>query len=75
MPQAAPELQDLIIKRFGDLDISGPQAYLLDRGYSLSRGWTWSHPKIKHLKDMTRDEFDCLLFLVHEWDYGGLEES
>jgi len=24
---------------------------------------------------MTREEFDCMLFLAHEWDFGGLSTT
>lgn len=51
----------------------GPVRYLTQAGYSLQRGWTWK-PKdgVSGYDDMTQEEYDCLLFLVHEWDYGGL---
>ncbi len=74
MPQAGKELQDRIIERFGSLDDNGPYKFLRDHGYSLSRSWEWSKPGISSLKDMTREEFECLLFLCHEWDYGTLAE-
>ena len=49
--------------------------YLEDAGYKLTKGWLWTpKPGVSNLKEMTRDEFECLLFLVHEWDFGGLVE-
>jgi hypothetical protein len=71
MPQASDDLRDRITERFGSIDDYGPQKFLEDAGYRYSAGWLL-HPKpgVKNLRDMTRDEFECALFLVHEWDYG-----
>jgi hypothetical protein len=74
MPQASDELRGLMNARFGsDIDDAGPIKFLEDAGYKLNRDWTWT-PKagVSDLKGMTRDEFECHLFLVHEWDFGGL---
>ncbi len=74
MPQASQELTDRMIERFGEdryLE-EGPIQFLKDAGYTLSRSWEWKKEGINSLNDMTRDEFECLMFLVHEWDYGGL---
>ncbi|HLT41216.1 MAG TPA: hypothetical protein VKZ95_00810 [Sphingobacteriaceae bacterium] len=73
MPQASDELRQLMKDRFGDeIDEQGPIKYLENSGYSLTKGFLWEHPTNKTYKSMTREEFDCLLFLVHEWDFGGL---
>lgn len=74
MPQASEHLRAQMVQRFGSIDTHGPEQFLKDAGYELQPGWTWApKPGVKELRDMTRDEFDCLLFLVHEWDYGSLE--
>lgn len=74
MPQADPYLQKRMITKFGDMDTYGPEHYLENAGYKLTEKWMWlPKPGVKTLRDMTRDEFECLLFLMHEWDYGGLE--
>lgn len=75
MPQASDSLRTLMEKRFGSIDTHGPEKFLENAGYTLSRQWEWSKPGITNLKQMSREEFDCLLFLVHEWDYGGLSPS
>lgn len=73
MPQASDSLRKQMRLRFGDLDTSGPETYLSSAGYVLRSDWTWKpKPYVNSLRDMTRQEFDCLLFLMHEWDYGGL---
>lgn len=75
MPSADPELRDHMIKRFGSIDTHGPEKYLQDAGYKLTEDWFWiPKPGVKNLGEMTRDEFECLLFLCHEWDYGGFKE-
>jgi hypothetical protein len=60
--------------RFGDpICESGPTKFLIDAGYKLTRGWEWTpKPGVAGYDDMAQDEYECLLFLVHEWDFGGL---
>lgn len=73
MPQASDELRAEMERRFGDrVSDQGPMQYLTTRGYTLNGDWTWSKPGVSDLKQMARDEFECLLFLAHEWDFGGL---
>lgn len=69
MPQASSELQAEMEKRFGSLDTEGPEGYLKARGWRLNRDWTWSKKGTDNVGQVPRDEFDCILFLVHEWDY------
>lgn len=75
MPQASNELRALMKVRFGDpISDAGPTKFLEEAGYMLTRDWTWL-PKegVKNYGDMTQEEYDALRFLVHEWDFGGLE--
>lgn len=73
MPQASRELQDLMDERFGDpVDSSGPIKFLQERGYTLGHDWCWSKPGVTELEQMKQDEWEALLFLVQEWDFGGL---
>jgi hypothetical protein len=60
--------------RFGDaISDAGPMKFLTDAGYKLTRQWEWlPKPGVMKLDDMTQDEYDCLLFLIWEWDFGGL---
>lgn len=69
MPQADRDLQQQMEKRFGSLDVWGPEGYLKSRGWRLNKDWTWSKEGMKDVGQVPRDEFDCMLFLVHEWDY------
>ncbi len=69
MPQASAELQEMMEKRFGSLEPDGPENYLRQRGWRLNRDWTWSKKGMNQVGQVPRDEFNCMLFLVHEWDY------
>lgn len=73
MPQASDELRAEMRTRFGDIDLHGPQEYLKAKGWTLHDNWQWSKPGVTNLGVIPRDEFDCLVFLVHEWDYGGVK--
>lgn len=72
MPEASENLRSQMRQRFGSIDTLGPEKYLRDRGYELTPDWQWKKENVTSLDDMTREEFDCLLFLAHEWDYGSL---
>ena len=76
MPQASDELRAQMKKRFGDpINDTGPMEFLKGAGYTLTPDWRWkAKAGVQLLRDMTRDEFECLLFLVQEWDFGGLIE-
>lgn len=74
MPSASDEDRAEMTKRFGSIDSHGPEKYLKDRGWTLAGNWQWSKPG-QTLNSMPRDEFECVKFLVHEWDYGGVVDS
>ena len=76
MPQASEELRSRMEKRFGDaVSDVGPTKFLQDAGYELTHDWLWEpKPGVTDLAGMTPGEFECLVFLIHEWDFGGLEE-
>lgn len=75
MPQASSELQQQMDKRFGNpISDAGPIKFLENAGYVLTKGWLWKpKPSVTVTSQMTKDEFDCLLFLIQEWDFGGLK--
>jgi hypothetical protein len=79
MPQASDELRDYIIEKFGDIDCGAPEQFLEKKGWTLANdgSWTWSKPGFNrnNLDDIPEDEWLCILFLVHEWDYGGVKEA
>lgn len=69
MPQASDEDREDMVRRFGSIDTEGPESYLKRHGWTLHPDWTWSKPG-QHIGSIPRAEFDCIKFLIHEWDYG-----
>jgi len=75
MPQASEEDRAEMERRFGDpIGDAGPMEFLHSRGWTLNRDWTWSKPGVTDYGAMPRDEFDCMKFLIHEWDFAGIAE-
>jgi hypothetical protein len=65
-------------KMFGDrICDSGPTMFLENKGWTLHDDWTWSKPGFDrtNLDDIPLNEWLCILFLVHEWDFGGVREN
>jgi len=73
MPSASAETIDEVGRFLDSVDDYHASNYLMDAGYTLSPSWEWRKPGVKCYEDMTREEFACLLYLCHEWDYGTLE--
>lgn len=75
MPQASDELRAEMDRRFKDpISARGPIKFLIANGWTLHEDWTWSKSGVT-LGSMPRDEFDCMLFLIHEWDFGGVRKE
>jgi len=72
MPQASEHLRELMISYFGNIEPDGPQRFLKDNGYTLSEDYKWSKPGVRNYGNMERKEFECFMFLMHEYDYGNL---
>jgi hypothetical protein len=73
MPQASDELRARMLVRFGDsTSEAGPTQFMEDAGYTLGPDWTWHKLGVDDYDAMSPEEYECLLFLAHEWDYGGL---
>lgn len=69
MPQTTSER----LKRWGGYRGVGEdkaEKFLEDRGYTLTSSWEWIEPSETHY--ITPEEVDAILFLMEEWDYGGL---
>lgn len=60
---------------FGDeIDDDPPMNFLEKAGYKLTERWSWTpKPGVSTVDDMTEDEWECMIFLIQEWDMGGLE--
>lgn len=70
MPQADDQDREIAYQIFGDIDTAGPEKYLHDRGWTITKAWEWIKPTPDHV--VTHDEAFCIGFLIDEWDYGGL---
>jgi hypothetical protein len=75
MPSSSDEMREKMRERFGNLEPSGPEEELANHGYILLKGWNWFHPTIKRYREMTQNDYDCMKFLVEEWDYAGLSSE
>lgn len=77
MPSASNELHNEMQRLFGNpIDDNEPIEFLRAAGYVLLRGFTWQgKPGVTDYSQMTQDEYTCLLFLVQEWDFGGLASA
>lgn len=69
MPQASDELR----AEWPGGDYQATQYLADERGFMLTRRWTWVPPTPMDYKDLSEREYSAILYLVHEWDYGGLE--
>ena len=65
MPQTTPERA----ARWPGMD-SEALDFLEGQGYVLRRDWHWMRPNPDHL--VTDREEDAILYLIQEWDFGGL---
>lgn len=70
MPSATPELRDLMLNWFGDISDEGPTRVLLSRGWKLTHDWRWKPPTPHYT--IHEIDYKLILFMVQEWDYGGL---
>lgn len=76
MPSTSQEMLDWMSNYHGPefkMD-STAIAFLEEKGYVLTRDWQWIPPKGITLQTMPQDDYMHLLYLVQEWDFGGLCE-
>lgn len=73
MPSSTSDLRRKMVRRFGSIDSQGPEDFLVSRGFSLTRDWEWiMPPRYATLDEVPQEEWDCIVFLLEEWDYGGM---
>lgn len=72
MPQATEDLRNLMREEFGSIDMNGPQQYLVSKGYKITDDWRWIKPD--PLAPVPLFDFDCVDFLIKEWDFGGFAD-
>lgn len=68
MPQATAELQ----KRW-DIDCGPVIAYLEAKGFRRAKGGMWIKPSPDH--ELTEAETSAIVFLIQEWDFGGIMDN
>jgi hypothetical protein len=67
MPQASEELRSY----WGGVDDEPAISHLEDAGFILTPHWTWIKPNPDY--SLTERDRKAILFLIEEWDFGGLE--
>jgi hypothetical protein len=71
MPSAPDDLRDLMEKWFGDsIDMEGPLHFLRSHGFTEMANGMLRPPTPAH--NCSVDEWNCIGFLVQEWDFGYL---
>ena len=71
MPSCSKELNDIITKYFGEENKDEKCIKFLEsRNYILTKQWEWIKPVSSHT--INEEEFNCLKYLVDEWDFGGI---
>ena len=65
MPQATDKLR----KEWNGPSSDKAIKFLEDAGYKLNKKWMWVCPSGKK---PTKKELRAILFLIQEWDYGGM---
>lgn len=73
MPTATDEIREKMRQRFGDpIGDIGPHNYLIERGFTETAGII--RPPYRELSEymVSNEEWECILFLCDEWDYGYL---
>lgn len=65
MPQTTPERA----ARWPGMD-SEAMEYLIGQRFRLTKTWNWIKPTLNHT--LTYREEDAILYLIQEWDFGGL---
>ena len=73
MPQASEKDRAWARKKFGGITDSTIVDWLQSQGYVLNEAWQWRLPPGTNQKNMPKDEVRAIVFLMDEWDYGGLE--
>lgn len=73
MPSGPPELHRYWCRK-GPYDGEGDtnaMHYLRQRGYVLTKGWTWIKPA--SIPEPSPEDNKALNYLVWEWDFGDIE--
>jgi len=74
MPSTSQEMIDWMHNYHGSefKHDSTASAFLEEKGYKLTPQWLWIPPNGITLQTMPEEDYRHLLYLIEEWDYGGL---
>lgn len=73
MPSASQEVIDYMGSYHGPgFSDSTAMGFLEERGFILTESWEWIAPDGKTLETIDQDEWMHVLYLIQEWDFGGL---
>jgi hypothetical protein len=73
MPSTSQEMIDWMCNYHGvNIDDRVARAYLEQKGYALTKDWFWLPPIGVTLQNMPEEDYKHVLYLIEEWDYGGL---
>lgn len=70
MPTASDEQRNWACKHFGSISDAPIIADLERRGFTLTKDWCW-----KRGYKPNEFEYQCINFLINEWDFGGYDED
>lgn len=70
MPTASDELRKFAEINFGNLDVHGPVNALERAGFTETGRYCW-----KRVRPPNEFEWNCINFLIQEWDWGGYVED
>ncbi len=76
MPSTSPDIQEQIDRLLGCYDDIGQdhaaERFLFSHGWTEhpAQRWCWCMPSRYHVP--TWDEVLCVIYLIEEWDFGGV---
>lgn len=70
MPTASDELRKFAEINFGSIDSAGPAQALVRAGFTETNDYCW-----KRVRSPNEFEWNCINFLIQEWDWGGYVED
>lgn len=72
MPSTSQELHNIISKYFPNAECLDNACikFLESRGFTLTKQWQWIKPVPSHTE--RKEETQCIVFLIEEWDFGDI---
>lgn len=69
MPNTTPERRARWGATAGEAE-GNATCFLVAQGYKLRKDWSWDPPSPTH--QPTEREIDAVVYMVEDWDYGGI---